>query len=281
MHAGGADLGPVDPYAWLCGFVDEEPNSQLAKSFKPLAERLAERESEAVAILLPDDSAEDWPQEYRSNDGIGLEELGRHSGAAKWAIRAATIDIWQRCSEGVPTRAVRKIRMKAVLTKAKALLGELRTLEPHDIMALQQAARLDRSRRMSATRWLPARPDLDGEGALLYALKVLVGAAEADLKRLDESGPGRWPDLRAGVLTGSPVTAAHIALPIWLHFRPDKRPTSYDSAKAVGEGGSFFDFVICLHEIATGRSRDVKPDIIRALDEYAGTITMRYSRPVN
>src|SRR3954471_19108952 len=132
--------------------------------------------------------------------------------------------------------------------------------------------------RITSRRWMPARPDLDGEGTLIYVLKRLVDAAEADLKRLHESGPARWPDLQAGVSTGSPVTAAHVALPIWLHFRPKERPTSSDK-KPVSEGGFFLEFVACLHEIATGNSRDVKPDVLRALKEYEGAITQRYSRP--
>jgi hypothetical protein len=320
-HADGVELGPVDPYEWLCGFIYDDPTPAQRQQFKILAERIEQSEPAAVDLLQPDNADQDPPasmpdllqldhagqdppasmadllqpdhagQDPPANmreqgDGIALEDLGRHAGAARWAIRSAATSGWLRACESVPTRAARKKRMTNVLRKTKALLGELRTLEPRDYMALQQTAtdirlltlrypNLGRA-RPQLLRWLPARPDLDGEGTLATMLGMLADAAEADLRRLSESGPARWKDLQAGVATGWPVTAAHDAMPIWLHFRRDRRPTSHRNKKPSREGGSFVELVEYLHFMASGKTRDVKTDVLRAFEDYAEAIDRLY-----
>jgi hypothetical protein len=272
-------LGPADPLEWLRGFVQDPPSAKLMADLQDLAERIGDLEPSAIELLRPDDTDPDCPAEFRvSNDGDGvpLSDLGRHSAAARWAIRQAVVQGWRRAREAVPSRSEHGKKMQTTQEKARALLGELRTLGPRDRAALQGGG------LHGGSKTLPARPDLDGEGWLVTVLESLDNAAEAELQRLGKQleadlqqarkqKSADWrPDRRAGASPGPLPTAAHDAVPIWLHFRRDRPPAST-------EDGPFDQFVGFLEEMATGRrERYVRRDVQEALRDYGTAIARTY-----
>jgi hypothetical protein len=276
--SGSIYLGPDEPLDWLRGFIGEATSERLIADLRELAERIRDLEPLAIKLLMPDDSDPDCPAEFRiSNDGNGipLNDLGRHSSAARWAIRGAVVRGWRRHREVVPT-AAHRAWAEGVQMATRKLLGLLRTAKPRDLMALQRGG------LSGGSRMLPARPELDGKGWLVIALESLDRAAGADLRRLgDRNGGDRQPDLLAGAEHATIPTAAHDAIPIWLHFRPDEPPTSNDGKRETGgRTGSFVTFVELLHNMATGRSgRYVRRDVQAVLKEYSKAIDCRYGRP--
>ncbi len=176
------------------GFIYRDPSDDQRKQLAPLAARIKDLEPGAVELLRAVNSDEDWPANIRHPDGIVLHQLGRHSGAACWAIRGAVARGWQRYRD-VPSRAQRKRELVGWLKAAKAALGQLRTMSPHGLMALQRAVPDDRLFTVRVPPCgqpgaafvprLPARPDLDGKGGLQLMLENSVGT------RLDH--PGRRP----------------------------------------------------------------------------------------
>jgi hypothetical protein len=281
-------LGPDDPLEWLRGFVGEAAAAPLMNDLRELARRIRDLEPSAVEQLRPDDADPDCPAAFRvsnDGDGIDLHDLGRHAAAARWAIRAAVLRGWWRDRETVPSRAGRRVWAEDVGRAARHLRSLLRRGSPRDRMALQ-ASGLAGGRRM-----LPAHPDRDGKGWLVAALESVDVAATRDLRRLGEGpsvGPkealnrkcGDWqPDFGAGAAGAAIQTAAHDAVPIWLHFRPDARPTSNDSKRRSGQRTDSFDeFVAYLHEMATGEKRYVRRDVQAALKEYREAVALRYGR---
>jgi hypothetical protein len=169
-------LGPADPLEWLRGFVQDPPSAKLMADLQDLAERIGELEPAALELLRPDESVPDWPTGFRSpGGGIVLHELGRHSAAARWAIREAVVRGWWRYRDPVPSRAAHRAWAEEVQRATRRLLGLLRTGTPRDRMAIQQGGLL------GGSPMLPARPDLDGPGWLVTVLDSLdcesVGAA--------------------------------------------------------------------------------------------------------
>ena len=166
IHAEGIELGPADAHEWLCGFADEDPTPTRRRQLKPLAERIEEFEQAAVDLLQPDNAGQDPPANMREQgDGIGLEDLGRHAGAARWAIRAAVVRGWRALREDVPTKKERRERLKATHAATQALLGALDRLCARDRMALQAAG------LKGGSSMLPAFPELDGQGWLVAAVQ--------------------------------------------------------------------------------------------------------------
>lgn len=280
-HPGGVDLGPTDAHEWLCGFLYAEPTQAQREALEPLAGRIQAHEERAVDVLAPDAGDADWPQEARQRDGVVLHQLGRHEAAARWGVRQATARGWRRY-RNVPSRSARKQEMEKLRKAAIALSNQLRKLSPHSLMALQQSAPDDRlfvaeapSNRKPGTRFiarLPARPHLDGKGAFQRMLEGVIAAADADLHRLASIGTAyRWPDWTAGSTENVHVTLAHEAVPLWLHFRADRRPS-----KSIGSR-SFSELAEIMHEIATGEaSRDMRRDVHAALLYYSDAISSRY-----
>jgi hypothetical protein len=281
-HPGGVDLGPADPHEWLCGFLYSAPSKMQQDELLPLAGRIAEREPAALGFLAPDQGIEDWPAAIRHADGIVLHQLGRHSAAAQWAVRQAVARGWQR-NKDVPSRSLRKKETEKLRHAMASSLRQLRLMSPHTLMALQQSMPDDRLFTHEIPRKgasggglvsrLPARVDLDGKGALEQMLESLIRAADADLERLQALGVAyRWPDWAAGSAENQHVTLAHEAVPLWLHFRPEKKPT-----QAIARADTFSEFAGVMHEIATGDfNRDMKRDVPAALAYYNESIVNRY-----
>jgi hypothetical protein len=266
MSSQGIYLGPADPLEWLRGFVDGATFATDVRELRDLADRIGDLEPSAIELLRPDGADPDCPAGFRSlGGGVVLHELGRHPAAARWAIREAVVRGWWRYRDPVPRRAAHRAWAEDVRRSARRLLDLLRTASPRDRMAIQQGGLL------GGSRMLPARPDLDGPGWLATALESLERAAAAELRRLGEpSGADRQPDRRAGASPGPLPTAAHDAVPIWLHFRPDQRPAST-------EDGPFDQLVRLLEEMATGRrERYVRRDVRDALRDYATAIARTY-----
>jgi hypothetical protein len=272
-------LGPDDPLDWLRLLIGEAASEPLMSNLREFAERIRALEPSAVEQLRPDDADPDCPAEFRiSNDGGGIEfhDLGRHSAAARWAVRHAALGGWWRHRGAAPSRAAHRAWAEGVQQATHRLLYLLRTAEPHDRMALQRGG------LTGGWRMLPAHPVRDGEGWLVTTLQSLDKAAGADLRHLGEpNGRDRQPDRRASAATESPPTAAHDAVPIWLHFRPDACPSSYYSKSETRQRqlpGSFVAFVELLHEMATGdKRRYVRRDVQDALREHEKAISLRYS----
>jgi hypothetical protein len=281
-------LGPDDPLEWLRGFIGEATAAALRYDLRELAGRVRDLEPSAVKELRPDDADPDCPAAFRASndrDGIDLHDLGRHSAAARWAIREAVVRCWWRRRD-MRTRKARRDWDEQVRRATRSLLGLLRTATPLDRMALQ--------RRGLSRRMLPARPSSDGEGWLVKALEALDRAVTEDLQRLgelkdadaDEARKRKSADWRPGREAGAaprPMpTVAHDALPVWLHFRPDARPTTNDgkseSRRSTGSFVAFVAFVDLLQQMVNsdGKGRYVRREVRQALNDHAERIAQRY-----
>jgi hypothetical protein len=279
IHADGVELGPVDPYEWLCGFVYDDPTPTQRRRLKPLAKRIEELEQAAVDLLQPRDAAQD-PPFREQGDGIGLEDLGRHAGAARWAIRAAVVRGWQAQRENVPTRKERRERLKATHAATQALLAALDRLRARDRMALQAAG------LKGGSPMLPALPESDGQGWLVAALQSLNDCVAGDLARLGPAGGGdRVEDWSAGDRFGRNVMSviAVEALVIWMHFQSGRLPSGQLQSgrrPSSKEDGPFYEFVGMLTNMVTGKPRYVRKWVRIALSEYARPIAARYGESV-
>jgi hypothetical protein len=271
VHADGVDLGPSDAHDWLCGFVYTDPTPAKQRQLRPLAKRIEQFEPAALDLLQPRDAVQDASaREDSDGEGIALETLGRHSGAARWAIRAAAVRGWHAQREDVPTRKERRERLKALDTATQTLLETLDRLGPRDRAALQAAG------LKGGSKMLPAHPELDGQGWLATALQSLKDSVARDLARLGPASDGDWAqDWSAGNPSGYNDTAiiASEALMIWMHFRPCRRPTS-------AENGPFDRFVRILCEMATDKPKYVRRSVRAVLKEYEQPIAARYPKSV-
>jgi hypothetical protein len=270
VHADGIDLGPAEPHEWLCGFVYRDPTPSQRIQLKGLARRIAEFEPVALALLCPVDADEDWPENIRHRGGIVLHQLGRHSGAARWAIRGAALRGWQACREDVPTKKERRNRLATTQRSVEALVQDLRRLNPRDRMALQAAGLI------GGSAMLPAHPEDDGPGWLVTNLRALDDSIAAEVARLGQPSDGDWvTDWSAGdpLNRNAATRIADDAVEIWVHFRPDRKPTATPA-------GPFEQLVRTINNMAREKTEDLRRSVKAALKANRERIVRQYGTPI-